>query len=319
MLSSVARSCTRTATTIVGNSRGNGRPRRLLYPRSFYIVSRRQPSSQCGRNSVLVRNFSTSEKSQSTTGGYPKSILLIPLYFGYKYLKNSGNQLIEKEITPLRNGLDFKDNHQKYMDDFIKINKRVEKSSIKNEPIGPVDENLLGVSVYHICNEFRDEVKQSFGKNPPPVEKKFRKWWLPFQKKKLDDLNIYDVCDDVIKKKGEGIICPEDGKQGQSYVNCLKGEDHVGKANVMLSYAWGNKVKDICNVLGNYCVENNLDPKQTYVWICCLCNNQHRFDEDHSFNELERVFRDKVEGIGNVVSLFSPWDAPIYAVSKRLE
>eukprot|EP00557_Chaetoceros_sp_GSL56_P001646 CAMPEP_0176503402 /NCGR_PEP_ID=MMETSP0200_2-20121128/15343_1 /TAXON_ID=947934 /ORGANISM="Chaetoceros sp., Strain GSL56" /LENGTH=762 /DNA_ID=CAMNT_0017902689 /DNA_START=2361 /DNA_END=4649 /DNA_ORIENTATION=- len=126
--------------------------------------------------------------------------------------------------------------------------------------------------------------------------------------------NIYDIVDCVIKEKGRNVTCPRDGRLGAAYVDCLYGEDHVGKANVMISYGWGNKVEEICAVLVKYCNEHKLDMKRTYVWICCLCNNQFRVDEqsDVPFEEFEQIFEDKVVGIKNIVSLMSPWNSPVY-------
>ncbi len=122
----------------------------------------------------------------------------------------------------------------------------------------------------------------------------------------------------LIRKKGANVLCAKDGKMGAAYVDCLSGKDHVGIANVMLSYSWGNTVEDIVDVLELYCSRNNLDPKKTYVWMCCLCVNQHRVVEDMkngqnvSFEEFRDVFRNRVREIKNVVALLSPWREPLY-------
>ena len=76
-------------------------------------------------------------------------------------------------------------------------------------------------------------------------------------------------------------MCPIDGKRGVAYVHCINGNDHVGTATHMLSYAWGYRAIDIVETLSAFWKGNKLDPKKTYIWICCLCNNQHRV-----FNEL---------------------------------
>ena len=52
--------------------------------------------------------------------------------------------------------------------------------------------------------------------------------------------DIEDLKEDpgVLRRKGWDHVCPIDGQIGAAYVHCLKGEDHVGKANFMLSYSW---------------------------------------------------------------------------------
>mmetsp|Transcript_9598 Transcript_9598/g.12088 ORF Transcript_9598/g.12088 Transcript_9598/m.12088 type:complete len:581 (-) Transcript_9598:106-1848(-) len=141
-----------------------------------------------------------------------------------------------------------------------------------------------------------------------------------------EDSNIYEMEDlrstthGVIRTKGKNTICPRDGKMGAAYVDCLKGEDNVGPANLMLSYGWGYSIGDITDTLLDYCQSNELDPKRTYVWICCLCNNQHRVaasikgkrDSESTFEEFQNTFHSRVVEIGHIVALMCPWDKPIY-------
>jgi len=97
-----------------------------------------------------------------------------------------------------------------------------------------------------------------------------------------EDSTVYQVEDldsaqhGIIRQKGADVVCPRDGKQGAAYVDCLQGAKNVGPANVMLSYCWSYTVLDIVKTLEEYCEAKELDPKETYAWICCLCNNQHR-------------------------------------------
>ncbi len=274
-------------------------------------VSARQ--RYAGRSVLWTRNFadrlpksSASPKPESTPVFFTKTkatIGMVGLVWWFKEKK-------------------FSDDEDAFMEEFIQRNKRVDRThngqQKKDSTISPSTANkLLGVSVHHLCQDFLASSIEEVRNNPREIEKCWKRIWPFYQKNYLlpEDATVYAIKDAVIKKKGAEMTCPEDGQIGTAYVNCLEGEDHVGKANVMLSYAWGNKVEDICNALDRHCKENGLNPKRTYIWICCLCNNQHRFDEEKSFDELEQIFRDKVEGIGNVVSLFSPWDAPIYPVS----
>ena len=79
------------------------------------------------------------------------------------------------------------------------------------------------------------------------------------------------------------------------------------------SYTWGYKFKDIVDTLITFCEDKNLDPKRTYIWICALCNNQHRITNDVvPFEEFQRIFRKRVRGIGNILAMMTPWNDPGY-------
>jgi hypothetical protein len=47
----------------------------------------------------------------------------------------------------------------------------------------------------------------------------------------------------------------------------------------MLSYSWGYSFGKIGSALMAYCKKEGLDQRTTYVWICCICINQHRVVE----------------------------------------
>jgi hypothetical protein len=89
----------------------------------------------------------------------------------------------------------------------------------------------------------------------------------------------------MIRAKGENVVCPQDGKLGAAFVDCVQGEDDVGIANIMISYTWGDTIKDIIDILEQFIDRKKLDPKRSYVWICCLCNNQHRVVNHRKNNE----------------------------------
>jgi len=116
----------------------------------------------------------------------------------------------------------------------------------------------------------------------------------------------------VIRRKGASVFCPRDKKIGAAYVDCLKGIDNVGPANRMLSYVWGYTVGSIIDSLETYCHQTGLDTKKTYIWICCLCNNQHRFKDEVPFNTLYDTFKDKVVGVGHILAMMAPWNKPKY-------
>lgn len=87
-------------------------------------------------------------------------------------------------------------------------------------------EDTLGVSVYHLKHVFLEqEVLQDTYSSR--------------------DSTIYELEDlqqphrpGLIRRKGQDISCPIDGRLGAAYVHCLEGADHVGQATHMLSYSW---------------------------------------------------------------------------------
>lgn len=156
---------------------------------------------------------------------------------------------------------------------------------------------LRGVSVHYIATSLLDEVGTA-----------------GFSR----DASVYDIEERVIRGRGASIVCPRDGRLGAAYVDCINGPDGAGLATVMLSYCWAYKIHEIAETLQNYCVSAELDPKRTYVWICCLCINQHRVRESsklgHSvpFEEFRRIFADRVHNIGHVMAMLAPWRQPMY-------
>ena len=130
---------------------------------------------------------------------------------------------------------------------------------------------------------------------------------------------VYDIEDlrekekfGVIRRKGANIICPGDKAIGAAYVDRLEGIDNVGPTNRMLSYVWGYTVGDIIDSLETYCHQTGLNPKRTYIWICCLCNTQHRFKDEVPFKILYDNFKDKVVGVGHILAMMAPWNKPKY-------
>ncbi|CAB9524237.1 Kinesin light chain [Seminavis robusta] len=110
---------------------------------------------------------------------------------------------------------------------------------------------------------------------------------------------------------------------GAAYSHCLQGEDHVGEATHMLSYSWAYSIGDIVDTLSDFCHQNNLDPKRTYIWICCLCVNQHRVVENSTQQksgmiapsakvDFFAIFGERVKKIGHLLAMMAPWNAPVY-------
>eukprot|EP00554_Chaetoceros_debilis_P006376 CAMPEP_0194072624 /NCGR_PEP_ID=MMETSP0149-20130528/317_1 /TAXON_ID=122233 /ORGANISM="Chaetoceros debilis, Strain MM31A-1" /LENGTH=495 /DNA_ID=CAMNT_0038752521 /DNA_START=38 /DNA_END=1522 /DNA_ORIENTATION=+ len=177
----------------------------------------------------------------------------------------------------------------------------------KNDPVEDPDNlDLLGVSVHHFRTYFMDLVR---AKNPDSGT----------------DTTIYQIealrefdKNGIIREKGKNTMCPIDSEKGAAYVHTLQGADHVGPASIMLSYTWRYTIGDIVDVLTNYCKSNGLNQKKLYVWICCLCVNQHRVvgmkkrKEDIPFEEFHNVFHGRVTSIGHVLAMMSPWTGPEY-------
>ena len=108
-----------------------------------------------------------------------------------------------------------------------------------------------------------------------------------------------------IRSKGVQQKCPRDGKLGAAaYVGTIQGEDFVGAANVVvLTYCRGYRIKDIVKTLEDKCEADERDPKRTYVWICCLCNNQHRVDKHVPFEQFRNIFGTIVTSVGTMWSM----------------
>ncbi len=158
---------------------------------------------------------------------------------------------------------------------------------------------LKGVSVYYLKHILLQEVQDAgFSVN---------------------DVKIYELEDDfnsdalgLIRRRGINVTCPRDGQLGAAYVDAIEqSEDYTGQANVMLSYARGCGIKEIVNALVAKCKTDGLDLKETYVWMYCLCNNQHRTSSVNvSIEEFRKTIYDTITDVGRVWSLMSPWDKP---------
>jgi len=156
---------------------------------------------------------------------------------------------------------------------------------------------LLGISVEYLSTTFLEEVKSA-----------------DFD----ETAAIYDIEEKIILKKGHDVQCPVDKRTGASYVHSIVGDNCVGRATLMLSYTWGYAVGDIVDTLVHHCKAKELDTTSTYVWICCLCINQHRVKENAAcgvnipFEEFYAVFNSKVNSIGHILAMMAPWHSPAY-------
>jgi len=100
------------------------------------------------------------------------------------------------------------------------------------------------------------------------------------------EAKVYEIEPTVIRPKGARVQDPSDGRFGASYVDSIYGKDNAGVADFMLSYTWGYEIGDIIDTLLAFSDAKALQPKTTYVWICCLCINQHRVKEAQASGEV---------------------------------
>lgn len=168
--------------------------------------------------------------------------------------------------------------------------------SVTAKPLlGEVGHDLRGVSVDYLSVAFLQEVTAAG---------------------KTQSAKVYEIEAEVIRAKGQGVLCPRDGRLGAAYVDCLRNLD-AGLSAIMLSYTWGYQVGDIIDGLIQYCTSCGMD-LATFVWICCLCVNQHRVKEAQTrgetvpFEVFKDTFSSRVSSIGHVVALMAPWSDPCY-------
>ncbi|CAB9530832.1 Kinesin light chain [Seminavis robusta] len=185
--------------------------------------------------------------------------------------------------------------------------------------------DTLGVSVHHLAHFFmKKEVCAARTTRRKPfaglvLGKDAATTGTPLSR----DSKIYQIENlqrppGVIRMQSADTICPIDGRKGSAYVHSLKGKDHVGEATHMLSYSWDYTIGDIVDTLSDFCLQKKLNPKRTYIWICCLCVNQHRVVEKSKSgvlvptHEFFDIFGHRVKKIGHVLAMMAPWKAPIY-------
>ena len=130
---------------------------------------------------------------------------------------------------------------------------------------------------------------------------------------------VHAVEPAVIRPKSAGTVCPADNLPGAALVHAAEGgADTIGEATHMISYGWGYVIGDIVATLVEHCRSAKLDPKRTYIWICCMCINQHRVKESQAAGKVVLTedfmgeFGPKVTRIGNVLAMMAPWNEPLY-------
>lgn len=128
---------------------------------------------------------------------------------------------------------------------------------------------------------------------------------------------VREIEKPVIWAKGAKAPCPRDGRPGCAYVDLLStSPGGAGRATFMLSYTWDYAVSDVCDTLSAYCQQHRLDTSTSYMWICCLCINQHRVQEARARGEsvpcdkLTTEFGSRLRSIRHMLALMEPWQRP---------
>lgn len=100
----------------------------------------------------------------------------------------------------------------------------------------------------------------------------------------------------------------------QRYIDLLCHREDAGPADAMLSYTWAYQVRTVVSALNEWAKVFRSDaPASVCVWICALCLNQHRVQGTIvTPSELAQEFRTRVETIGMILPLLSPWNRPLY-------
>ena len=176
------------------------------------------------------------------------------------------------------------------------------------------ERKLNGPTVHYLCNKLLDatvtaaaewivaanlglEVHQPLGCEEAP-----------------EAATISDMVLTLVKPKSIGRICPRDGETGVAFVDLLDHPDDVGKAKALLSYTWRYALRDVCSALSAWATSEHRTPKQTPIWICSLCINQHRdFTAMYgSPKALGAEFSTRIVSIGRILPMLTPWDQPAY-------
>lgn len=170
--------------------------------------------------------------------------------------------------------------------------------------LNPEELGVLGISVAYLSNQFMAEVRNAGFDETSQIYN-------------IENISDFDEHG-VIRRKGVDVQCPIDKKIGAAYVHSITNMADVGKADIILSYTWGYTIGDIVDTLIEYCKDSKLDPKNTFIWICCLCINQHRVIERRKcgevvpFTAFRLVFDRRMKSIGHILAMMAPWQAPVY-------
>jgi len=126
-----------------------------------------------------------------------------------------------------------------------------------------------GVSVNYLHAFFKQRVKVEYPEHKTFADLGDFIWGKPKLRRKIpvDFLQHGSLTD------------PKDGIQGVSLCHAIGATDadHVGDANLFVSWVWRYNIDEFVDALYLYCSEQEQDPARTFVWVCFFCNNQRHW------------------------------------------
>ena len=168
-----------------------------------------------------------------------------------------------------------------------------------HEMADPADRTLLGPSIHHLEATLVPKVVAAvLHIKDHPRQKRFDSLDDP------SDATIWHMVHAYAKPISKDTICPREGTMGCAYVDTLVHEDDVGQASALLSYSWGYVTREVAEALTMWAARTERDPKQTRVWMCSLCLNQHSMSKEAANPEaLAAEFGDRVVAIGRILPM----------------
>lgn len=143
------------------------------------------------------------------------------------------------------------------------------------------DRALLGPSIHHLSRVLQPQIANVIQVVTCSAElERFTNLLMltavSLQTKSPQDATISDTVKLVVNAATKRIVCPRDGQLGCAYVDSLRRQDDVGRADALLSYTWSYRILSVVKALERWAVQQQRELKRTYIWICALCLNQVR-------------------------------------------
>jgi len=154
----------------------------------------------------------------------------------------------------------------------------------------------LGISLKYLLGSFPQEARKATGLDDPTFPE-------------ISPILAYGPM-----ALGFGKICPRDGKVGCSITDAMTADDKRA-ANKFLSWSWGYKLSDVIGALQDWAKNSHADSRKTFVWMCFCCLNQFRMIEEQKSGgteNLDEVFRRRLQSAGSLVALLDNWSRPRY-------
>ena len=197
------------------------------------------------------------------------------------------------------------------LEDAISIAKRSTERACVAPPndTSEVDRDLLGPSVHHLKAVLLPKALAAIQTiTNHPNQSRFDSLGLGG----AAHANIWHAVHAYAMPVSKHTICPREGSMGCAYVDTLSHENDVGRADALLSYSWSYLVTEVSAALSAWTERRGCDPKQTRIWICSLCLNQHRMADASVAKDLQTEFGDRVVAIGLILPMLEQWDDPGY-------